>query len=128
MWWWICGFSCIFTVVAAVVGFFALLAWEKRGEAATQAMLKEKGQVVKAWIVFANDQLYRVNNPRSMLPAQVVFTVDGDVRDLDQFLSAVAEEIREFETIDEEDDEERIIGQVVRGRLEISFLVSVWAV
>jgi hypothetical protein len=64
------------SVVLPVGGFLALLAWESHREARVQALLKAEGQLVKAWVVFANEALYGENFVTSACPAQVVFTTD----------------------------------------------------
>ncbi|AMV30297.1 hypothetical protein VT84_38250 [Gemmata sp. SH-PL17] len=112
--WWLLGSLCIgipLILVGLAVGYYV---WFMRQEAAREEKLKRRGRVVKAWIVFANDNLYKKNARDNFWPAQVVFTLVEDVRNLDDVLEDLAEEIREFETEDEEDDDERIIGQVVR--------------
>jgi hypothetical protein len=115
--WYYIGPTCGILVVSAIVGFYLLVIWSQHHEAQIRAMLERKGQLVKAWIVFANEQLYRVNNPKSMLPAQVVFTPDRDVKNLNDFLSDLADVLRSFKTDDPADDDERIIGQIVRTQI-----------
>ena len=61
-----------------------------RREALKEQKLEREGQVVVAWIVFANNQLYQLNDPDSVLPAQVVFTLVEGVPNLEEVLAGLA--------------------------------------
>ncbi|MBP3958796.1 hypothetical protein J8F10_26420 [Gemmata sp. G18] len=112
--WWLLVILCVeipLILVGLAIGYYV---WFMRQEAAREEKLERKGRIVKAGIVFANHNLYKKNARDNFWPAQVVFTLVDDVPDLDDVLQELAEAIREFETEDEEDEDERIIGQVVR--------------
>ncbi len=47
--------------------------------------------------MFANENLYLLNHPENMHPAQVVFTTEEGVENLNEFLSELAEQLREFQ-------------------------------
>ena len=108
-----CG-GLVFVVILVVVISFVRFNMSERKK---EERLEDEGRVVKAWIVFANDSLYKRNAKENFWPAQLVFTFKKNVENLDEVLEEIAEGIREFESEDDEDEAERIIGNIVRTEI-----------
>ena len=116
MWWLIGGASCVGLTILLVVAFFGYVALERRWEAKLQATLDADGTLFKAYVVFANDNLYLMNPMTNMWPAQVVFTLDKDLDDRDEFLADLAKRLKTFKAKNVNDHDERVIGQVIRTK------------
>jgi hypothetical protein len=104
-------------VVALFLAFLALVFVSRYHESRLRARLEKEGQRVKAWIVTANENLYLLNSPENMWKAQVVFTTQEGVENLDEFLADVAGQLREFKSDEPKDDDERIISEIVRTQI-----------
>ena len=108
MLWWILGSCGVFVLVLLLLVVVFVVRFNMR-EKQREARLEEEGQVVKAWIVFANNNLYKRNDKKNFWPAQLVFTFKK-LPNLDEVLEEIAEKIRTFESEDDEDKSERIIA------------------
>jgi len=109
---WICGSICTGLFVVSLVW----LVRARFAHLADLAKLEREGKVVKAWIVFAEDQLYKPNPASSvLLLAQVVFILDelGPGQELDRILAEIAEGIRTIQLGYQADWEERCLHRVV---------------
>lgn len=104
----------IVLVILAVSGWLAYLSRNlSRDYAIVQKRLDRDGTIVLGWIVFANDNLYKRNAAGNCWDGQVVFTTEP-LPHPEQELERLAGEIRHFVSHNDDDDDERIIGQIVK--------------
>jgi hypothetical protein len=118
MLWSVLGSVCLLTVLTLVVVVGTLVLRLYGLEAARAVKLQREGRVVKAWIVFGHDQLFQgITHPDSQVPAVVVFTPQEGLPDLDRVLEDLAGAVSKCDADHYEDDDERIIGQVMRSKI-----------
>jgi hypothetical protein len=102
---------------SGVTAAVAVYLWGRRNWRkflAERAKVVEGGQTVKCWVVRANPSLYRKSlfgDPYNW--ADVVFTFDRDVPDLDRVLTAIAERVRTFRPGPDATEEERRVASVM---------------
>jgi hypothetical protein len=99
---------------ATAIGLYLLGLWNWRRFRAERAALVRNGQTVKCWVVRANPSLYRKSlfgDPYNW--ADVVFTFERDVPDLDQTLAAIAQRLLSFRPGPEATVEEKRVAQVM---------------
>ena len=104
----------LFFLVAGVAGI-----WLLRSLATIKARavkLEREGEIVKAWVVFANENLYQRNRSSTSWKALFVCTFE-DLPDLEDRLEEWAEGIRKFEVEDESIHEEDAIAAVLRTQI-----------
>jgi hypothetical protein len=99
---------------ASTVGLYLLSVWNWRRFRAERAAVARDGQRVKCWVVRANASLYRrslFGDPYNW--ADVVFTFERDVPDLDRALAAIAQRLVRFRPGPEASVEERRVATVI---------------
>ncbi|MEZ6143573.1 MAG: hypothetical protein R3B84_23660 [Zavarzinella sp.] len=111
--WPILGSFAILVIVGFVLFCFVYLVNLLGFLTALKAKLEREGEIVKAWLVFANENLFRKSSEHDSLPAMFVCTLD-DVSDLEEKLQEWAEAIRHFKARDNDAVDEQIIETVVR--------------
>src|SRR6516162_5699140 len=111
MFWSIAGSLCVLFVLSLgglvgvwVVRMLAVLA-------AREVKLEREGTIVKAWVVFANENLYKKNPPSKWWNALFVCTFEK-LPNLEISLEEWAEALRQFECKDETIHEEEAIAAV----------------
>jgi hypothetical protein len=116
MLWSIAGFICVFIplVLGGLVGVWLFKVGARHY--AREMKLVREGRVVKAWIVFANENLYRTNPPSMWWNALAVCTLE-ELPDLDDKLKEWAEGIRDFRPRDLAIHEEYAIDAVLRTQI-----------
>jgi hypothetical protein len=116
MFWPIAGSLCVLVVVtlAGLVGVWVV--WILAVAAAREVKLEREGTLIKAWVVFANDNLYKKNDPNNWWNALFVCTLE-DIPNLDETLEEWAEAIRHFKPADTTIHEESAIAAVLRTEI-----------
>jgi hypothetical protein len=116
MFWSIAGSLLVLVIVALVVAIGLFYIHITAIETARALKLEREGKIVKAWVVFANDNLYRKNPPTHWWNALFVCTFE-QLPDLDQTLEEWAEAIRRFKVKDPNSHEEDAIAAVLRTQI-----------
>lgn len=116
MFWSIAGSICVLLTVA-LTGLVGIWLVKVLGVlAAREVKLEREGRVVKAWVVFANENLYKKNPKGNWWNALFVCTLEN-IPDLDETLERWAEGIRKFKPEDETVHEEQAIAAVLRTEI-----------
>jgi len=116
MFWSIAGSVCaaVVLVLGGLVGYWLLRVLAQA--AARDVKLDREGTVVKAWVVFANENLYKTNPPENWWNALFVCTLER-LPDLDATLERWAEAIRHFKPRNPTVHEEDAIAAVLRTEI-----------
>lgn len=107
--------------VAGVVGGIIYLAVMQKREEMRIGRIVADGFSAKCWIVMAEDILYKGFTPQEKeeasedfhFNAQVVFTRDQKLLNLDEILEALAKELREFKLPTTPTEDEKSIAEVM---------------
>ena len=105
------GYICVSLTIALVV----FIAWATWSQLAKEKTIRAEGEAVLCWIVMANDKLYQRNDSNGSSYAVVVFTFDKRL-DSDR-LQQIAMELPQFEQVDMDSRDERIIASVMRTQI-----------
>lgn len=105
---WICG-----GLVVAGVAYLAIARVVDARRAARH------GQLVRAWIVFANDSLHQPRDGDAHSYAQVVFNLDPDTPDNRAELQRLAAEVRAFRPAPDGAEVEHTIGRVIKSQVPL---------
>jgi hypothetical protein len=116
MFWSIAGSLCVLLVITLGVLVGVWLVRILAIAAAREVKLEREGTIVKAWVVFANDNLYKKNPRGAWWNALFVCTLQK-IPNLDETLEKWAKGIREFEAEDESIHEESAIAAVLRTEI-----------
>ncbi len=116
MFWTISGYICLFITFGAIAGVgWGYLSFCGKYNAQNVKLAKD-GRIVKAWVVMANDRIYKRGHPEDVAPAVVVCTFE-EMDDLDDFLEDVVRRLKGFEQKDPDSPEEKHIESVMEGHI-----------
>lgn len=114
--WPILGSFAILVIVGFVLLLGGYLVYVIGIITARESKLEREGEIVKAWIVFANENLFRKGDRTENWKALFVCTLD-EVTDLDAKLQEWAEAIRHYKARDTDVHEEQAILDVLRTEI-----------
>jgi hypothetical protein len=120
--WFVLGGSLCGGVVLLLV---ALILARNRRYYAKQARIAREGETVLAWIVMANKALYEKNLSSNCSYAQVVFTLEEGLPDLEGTLKAIAKKLPAFEPSEHHGEDERIIGSVMKTGIPYPYALRI---
>lgn len=110
---WICVSAIGVVVVVYLILAFVIGPIAGRKQEDKEQRIRDKGQLVKCWIVMADDQLWKGLTPGDAHGCHVVFTTTPDVPELDARLEEMADRLRTFDAGENPTEDERITAQVM---------------
>ena len=115
------GWFCVSAIGVVVLGYlflvFVLGPTGNRKQAEKRKRILEQGQLVKCWIVMADDQLWRGLSPGDMHSCHVVFTTTPNVSDLEARLEELSDRLRAFDPGEDPTEAEIITANVMKTEL-----------